>query len=221
MRVRMAAIALPMVTAGSTRLANDPAPETGSHPSLMAKSKNQNRPEREVGKRQAEQADDREQAVVPAVAAVRGTDSGGNGKNDRDEQRRQRELQRVGIALQYKVRHALVVAERGAEVAVQHAFPVADVLLAERRVEAVGVARGFDVGRRRAFAEHLLDGVSRHEMDEQEDEAYHQPDDWQGVEHALEEAREHRWFVVGRELLLAAKIRSSFARLDSRGRCPT
>src|ERR1700758_2402344 len=36
MRVRMAARALPMVIAGSTRFANDPAPETGSHPALIA-----------------------------------------------------------------------------------------------------------------------------------------------------------------------------------------
>jgi hypothetical protein len=33
----------------------------------------------------------------------------------------------------------------------------------------------------------LCDGVSGDEMDEQEDEAYYQPDDWEGVEDALEE----------------------------------
>jgi hypothetical protein len=33
-------------------------------------------------------------------------------------------------------------------------------LFAERGVEAVGVAGSGDVGGRRAFAEHLLDGVS-------------------------------------------------------------
>ena len=37
MRVRMAASAPPMVMDGSTRLAKEPAPDTGSHPSLMAK----------------------------------------------------------------------------------------------------------------------------------------------------------------------------------------
>src|SRR5215469_5010420 len=39
MRVRMAASALPMVIAGRMRLGNDPAPETGSQPSLIAKSR--------------------------------------------------------------------------------------------------------------------------------------------------------------------------------------
>ena len=39
MRVRIAASAPPMVIAGSTRCASDPEPETGSHPSSMAKIK--------------------------------------------------------------------------------------------------------------------------------------------------------------------------------------
>ncbi len=69
----------------------------------------------------------------------------------------------------------------------QHAFPVANVLLAQRSIEAVGVAGGCNVGGRRAFAEHLLDGVSGDEVDEQEDEAYHQPDDGERVEDALKD----------------------------------
>jgi hypothetical protein len=60
-------------------------------------------------------------------------------------------------------------------------------LFAERGVEAEVVAGSGDVGRRRAFAEHLLDGVSGNEMDQQEDERHDQPDDWKGVEDALEE----------------------------------
>src|SRR5258708_19717448 len=39
MRVRIAASAPPMVIAGNTRLASDPDPDTGSHPSLMAKNR--------------------------------------------------------------------------------------------------------------------------------------------------------------------------------------
>ena len=57
------------------------------------------------------------------------------------------------------------------------AFPVVEVLFAERGVEAVDVTRGGDVGGRSAFAEHLLDGVSGDEVDEQEDETHDQPDD--------------------------------------------
>ena len=50
------------------------------------------------------------------------------------------------------------------------------------------MARGGDVGGRGAFAEHLRDGVSGDQVDEQEDEGDHQPDYRQHVEDALEEA---------------------------------
>ena len=67
------------------------------------------------------------------------------------------------------------------------ALPVSDVLLAERGVEAVGVAGGSNIRWRRAFAEHLLDGVSGNEVDKQEDQRHDEPDHRQGVEDALED----------------------------------
>jgi hypothetical protein len=70
---------------------------------------------------------------------------------------------------------------------VHYALPVTHVLLAERGVESVGVTRGGDVGGWRAFAEHLLDGVSGDKVNQQEDEAHYQPDYGHGVEDALEE----------------------------------
>ncbi|HME37181.1 MAG TPA: hypothetical protein VKF84_18260, partial [Candidatus Sulfotelmatobacter sp.] len=66
------------------------------------------------------------------------------------------------------------------------AFPVMQVLFSKRGVEAVGVARGGDVGGGSAFAEHLRDGVSGDQVDEEEDEADDQPDDGEGVEDALD-----------------------------------
>ena len=99
------------------------------------------------------------------VAAARGAHPGGDGENDGYKERRQSELQCVGIALGEQARHALVVAEGWAEVAVQHTAPVVEILLAERGVESVGVARGLDVGGGRAFAEHLLDGIAGNEVD--------------------------------------------------------
>jgi hypothetical protein len=45
-----------------------------------------------------------------------------------------------------------------------------------------------------------LDGVSGDEMDQEEDEAYYQPDYWEGVEDALEEGFRHgfsgQWSVI-------------------------
>jgi hypothetical protein len=40
---------------------------------------------------------------------------------------------------------------------------------------------------RRAFAEHLRDGVSGNEVNEQKDQADYQPNDREGVEDALED----------------------------------
>ena len=54
----------------------------------------------------------------------------------------------------------------------QHAFPVVEILLSQRGVEAIGVASGGDIGGRGAFAEHLRDGVSGDEVDQQEDQAH-------------------------------------------------
>ncbi len=47
----------------------------------------------------------------------------------------------------------------------QHAFPVIDILLAQRDIEAVGVPGCLDIGRRRAFSQHLQNGIAGDEMD--------------------------------------------------------
>jgi hypothetical protein len=66
-----------------------------------------------------------------------------------------------------------------------------EILLAQGRIEAVGVAGGGDVGGWGAFAEHLRDGISGDQVDHQEDQAYDQPDDGDCIQDALEEAGEH------------------------------
>ncbi len=81
-----------------------------------------------------------------------------------------------------RVADALIEAERRAEIAVQHAFPVVEVLLAQRDIEAVGVARGLDVGGGSAFAEHLQDRIAGDEVDQKEDQRDHQPDYRQRVQ---------------------------------------
>src|SRR6202030_2013212 len=107
---------------------------------LDGEEENQDGAEREVGERQTKEADYTEQPVGPAVAASGRAHSSGDRKNDGYEKRSQRELQSVGIALGEQARHALLVAERRAEVAVKHAAPVVQILLAEWGIEAVEVA---------------------------------------------------------------------------------
>lgn len=50
------------------------------------------------------------------------------------------------------------------------------------------MSRCGNVGGRGAFAEHLLDRISGDKVNEEEDEADHQPDHRQGVEDALEKS---------------------------------
>ena len=56
----------------------------------------------------------------------------------------------------------------------------------EREVEAIGVAESGDVRGGGAFAEHLDDGVSGDEMDEEEDDGDDDPEDREGDEDAAD-----------------------------------
>jgi hypothetical protein len=67
---------------------------------------------------------------------------------------------------------------------VEDSVPVVAVLLAERRIESVGVAERCDVGGGSALAEHLDDGVAGDEMDEEEDDRDDNPEDREGDEDA-------------------------------------
>ncbi len=71
----------------------------GQPSQLDGEKQNQDGAECEIGERQSEQADDAEQAVVPAIASSGGAYAGGNRKQNGYQQRCQRQLQSVGIAL--------------------------------------------------------------------------------------------------------------------------
>ena len=191
MRVRIAASAPPMVIAGSTRCAKLPEPETGSQPSLMAKSKMRMGPRAKLGNGQAEQADHAEQAIVPAIAPLRRTHAGRNREQHRHQQRRQGQLQGVGITLGNQARDALVETQRWAKIAVQHAFPVVQILPAQRKIKAVGMAGGLHVGYGSAFSQHLKNGIAGHEVNQKEHERDDQPYHWQRVQDAEGKVSEH------------------------------
>ncbi len=113
-------------------------------------------------------------------------DAGGDGDDDADEERGEGEGEGVGVALEDEVGDGVVQAEGLAEVGVEDAAPVVGVLLGEWGVEAVGVAEGVDVGGGGSFAEHLDDGVAGDEVDEEEDDGDHDPEDREGDEDAAE-----------------------------------
>jgi hypothetical protein len=96
---------------------------------------------------------------------------------------------------------SLVVADGASEIAVHNALPIANILLAERCIEAISMADSRNIGGGSALAEHLSNRVSGNQVDHQEDEADHQPDDWEGVEDALEEG--FQFLVPGCQLSVA------------------
>ena len=85
--------------------------------------------------------------------------------------------QRVGIALRYEVGDCVVEADGAAQVAVQHAVPIMEILPPKRLIEAVLMAQGRQVRVRCALAQHLLDGIAGNQVNEQKHQRDHQPDD--------------------------------------------
>ena len=55
------------------------------------------------------------------------------------------------------------------------------VLLCQGEIESVGMACSSDVGGGGALADHLQYGITRYEVNQQEDDRNHQPDYWQHV----------------------------------------
>ena len=84
--------------------------------------------------------------------------------------------------MNYKTANALIESQRRAQVPVHHTFPVMQILLPERNVEAISMPSGRNVGDGRAFTKHLQNGIARDKMDQQEDHRDHQPEDRQGVQ---------------------------------------
>jgi len=141
--------------------------------------------EGEVGERQAGEREQAESAVGPAVAAGCGDNASGNSEADADEHGCNRERQRVRKMLEDEVEDGVVKAEGLAEVSVSDATPVAEILRVEWGVEAVGVTQDGEVGGGGAVAEHLDDGVSGNDVDEEEDDGDDQPKDGERGESAL------------------------------------
>ena len=65
------------------------------------------------------------------------------------------------------------------------------ILLAQGNIQTVGVPGRLQIGRRRSLAQHLLDGVARHQMNQQEHQRDHQPDHRQRVQQTKREVAQH------------------------------
>src|SRR5712692_1004410 len=166
-------------------------PGDGKPSQFDGKKQDEHRSQREVRERQAEQTDYADGAIVPAVSALGGADARRNRKQHRDHQRCDGQLQRIRIALRNQASYILVVTQRQAQVAVQHAFPVIEVLRTQWEIKSIGVTGGLNIRRGSAFAEHLLNGIAGNQVDKKKDQRNDEPDDRQSVEHAEGDVAEH------------------------------
>lgn len=144
----------------------------------------ENGAEGKVGEGESEEADESEDAVVPAIAAPGGADPGGEGEKDGDKEGGDGESDGVRVALEDDLADILIETDGDAEISGENAVPVTDILLRDGEVESVGVARGLEVGGGSAFAEHLEDGVAGHKVDQKKNDGDDQPEDGEGVEEA-------------------------------------
>jgi hypothetical protein len=60
---------------------------------------------------------------------------------------------------------------------VQNPFPIVQILLKKGSIEAVCMASGGNVTGGSSFTEHLQNGISRDQVNQQEDDRDHQPKD--------------------------------------------
>src|SRR3954454_3166048 len=96
------------------------------------------------------------------------------------------------MSLPNQLTHISVEADGPSPVAPNNSLPIVHILLAERNVESIGMARSLDVGAGSAFPEHGLDGVAGNQMDQQEHRRHHKPDDRQSVEQSDCDVTEHQ-----------------------------
>ncbi len=184
MRVRIAARPLPSVTAGKTRCAKklQPAARARHRQPSQAdrKQQNQDRSERKVREREPDQRNHSHHPVLPAVPVGRGPDSGRHRCRETQRQSRQRQSQRIRIALQHQMGYRVPQPQRLPQVGMQDPRQVASVLGGQRRVQPVRMAQRRHVRRRSPLAEHLHDWIPRNQVDQQKHHREHQPKYRQG-----------------------------------------
>jgi hypothetical protein len=136
---------------------------------------NQDWAEREIGDGETEQSEQADGVVDAAAAALGGPQAGGNADAGADDQRERGELQGGGIVFEDQARDGALEANGLTEIAVGEAAEIANVLHADRGVEAEGVAELLEIFGAGAFAQHLLDGIAGDDVGEEKHHGQDQP----------------------------------------------
>ena len=111
-----------------------------------------------------------------------------------DQQSQELELRSRGIALGNNLEHGRLKLEGLPEVAARELPQIVSVLRVKRQIQSKRVTQLRQLTRRRAFTQHLLDGIAGHDVNHEKDERKHEPEGRQCEEKPFEEITHHlKW----------------------------
>ena len=148
---------------------------TGNQRSSTAKTISSRMPETKAGNDRPGERDDAREPVDEAVALLRRDDAERHADDAADEERRERELDRVGQHGGDVRRDRAVGDERAAEIALRDLAHELAVLHQERLIEAEPLAQRVARLRARLVAEHDDGRIAGHDAHEHEHERQHRP----------------------------------------------
>ncbi len=125
-------------------------------------------------------------------ATVRGKHSSRYGDSGADEKSAESKLERGRIALEDDAADRRLKFEGLAEIATEELLEILAVLCEERLIEIEGVAKLDDFSGCGAFAEHLLDGIARDDVDHEKDQSENEPERGEREDKSLEEVAGHQ-----------------------------
>src|SRR5208282_638880 len=118
-----------------------------------------------------------------------------NTRRDRNggahEKSQESELKRSWVAFEDHAAHWRLKFKGLPQIAADNLTKVMPILDNQRLVEAQGMAQLFDLPRRCAFPQHLLDRVARNDMDQQKNHGEHQPERGEREQKAMKEVARH------------------------------
>ncbi len=162
-------ISMKPVTGGKKNI-SEMRPETGVHCRMPEKRMISSRPHQKIGIEIADQRRAHDRLVEQRAALDGGEDAGRNAEHDGEDDGAERQLERRREQLEELRRApASLVDDRGAEIAVQDAPEIVEILDDDRPVVAELVRDlGVALGRHDALARHQRDRIARQQADEGE-----------------------------------------------------
>src|ERR1700731_3419914 len=105
-----------------------------------------------------------------------GAEARGDSNRRTNNQREKRELKSRRVALENDAAHGRLEFERLTQITAQELSEIVSVLCMKREIQTERMAQLCDLPGGRAFPEHLLDGITRHDVHHQKNERKDEPE---------------------------------------------